>query len=163
MDIKQERIDQINEQLDKLYEEKRSLELQIAAEGAAAHLARVRSWGLSDSSALILFAKSESGYHWDIAKTLKITELDIQHQFIDAIESTYHEADYEYFVNVKNKRICFSSLADIEEEFNIYIVDDAQLSLLNRYFCELKLTYSNYVDYEKEFAKNAVMSIKIPV
>lgn len=163
METKQERLEKIEEELKKLFEEKYSIEHQIAEESASKYLARVLSWGLDKGSKIILFAKSNSEYHWNIAKTLNITDIDIEHQYFDAIEATYHEADYEYFVKVDASRIYFSILEDIEQEFNVYIVDESQVALLNQYFCDLKLTYSNYKEYEEEVSKTASMSIKIPV
>ena len=163
METKQERLDQIQAAIEKLYKEKSKIEQEIKDESTALNLERVKAWGIQDGSAIVLFAKSDYGHHWTIAKTLTIEEIDIKHQYIDVIESSYHEADYSYFVNVESKRIDLRSLAELEKEFNIYIVDAVQVALLNQYFCELKLTYFNYKEYEEAFAKNADMSIKISV
>ena len=75
----------------------------------------------------------------------------------------YGEADYEYYVKVEERRIPFSSLEELENEFNIYFVDEVQLTLLQQHFCNLKIDYKNYQEYEDAFAKNADRSIKIPV
>ena len=163
MKTKQERLDQIQEELDKLFEEKYSIEKQIANEASAKHLARVKSWNITNDSCLLLFAKKPSGYHWRISKTIKVKEIDFDNEYIDVIAANYGEADYEYYLKVEEQRIQFSSLEEIEKEFNIYFVDEVQLALLQQHFCNLKIDYKNYQEYEEAFAKNAAMSIKIPV
>lgn len=163
MENKQERLDQIKSELDKLLEEKYNIEQQLAAESSAKNRAKVEAWKLTDDSCLLLFAKKPSGYHWWIAKTIKVKEIDFDYEYIDLIEANYGEADYEYYVKVEEKRIPFSSLENLENEFNIYLVDEVQKALLNQYFCELKLTYSNYKEYESQFATTADMSIKLPI
>ena len=163
METKQERLDQIQTELDKLFEEKYNIEQQLAAESSAKHLERVKAWNLNDDSCLLLFAKKPSGYHWWIAKTIKVKEVDFDNEYVDSIEANYGESDYEYYVKVEERRIPFSSLEELESEFNIYFVDEVQLTLLQQNFCNLKIDYKNYREYEEAFAKNADMSIKIPV
>ena len=163
MENKQERLDQIQSELDKLFEEKYSIEQQLAAESSAKHRARVEAWKLTNDSCLLLFAKKPSGYHWWIAKTIKVKEIDFDNEYIDSIEANYGEADYEYYVKIDERRIPFSSLEDLENEFNIYLVDEVQLALLQQHFCNLKIDYKNYQEYESQFAKNADMSIKLPI
>lgn len=163
METKQERLDQIQAELDKLFEEKYNIEQQLANEASAKHLERVKAWNLNDDSCLLLFAKKPSGYHWWIAKTIKVKEVDFDNEYVDSIEANYGESDYEYYVKVEERRIPFSSLEELESEFNIYFVDEVQLTLLQQNFCNLKIDYKNYREYEEAFAKNADMSIKIPV
>lgn len=163
MEIRQERLDQIQAELDKLFEEKHSIEKQLANEASAKHLARVKAWNITDNSCLLLFAKKPTGYHWWIAKTIKVKEIDFDNEYIDSIEANYGEADYEYYMKVEERRIPFSSLEELETEFNIYFVDEVQLTLLQQHFCNLKIDYKNYREYEEIFAKNSDMSIKIPV
>lgn len=163
METKQERLNQIQSELDKLFEEKYSIEKQIAEESSAKHLARVNSWKLDNNSCILLFAKERIGYHWLIAKTIKVKKIDFDNECIDSIEANYGEADYEYYVKVEERRLPFSSLEELENEFNIYFVDEVQLTLLQQHFCNLKIDYKNYQEYEDAFAKNADRSIKIPV
>ena len=163
MENKQERLDQIQAELNKLFEEKYRIEQQLANEASAKHLARVEAWNLAEGSCLLLFAKEPRGYHWWISKTIKVKEIDFDNEYIDSIEANYGEADYEYYVKVEERRIPFSSLEELENDFNIYFVDEVQLTLLQQYFCNLKIDYKNYHEYEEAFAKSANMSIKIPV
>ena len=160
---KQDRLNQIEDEINSLIKERSKINEELSAERKEKNLARVRAWKVKDNSCLILFAKKPSGYHWWIAKTLKVKELDLDNEYIDSIEANYGEADYEYYVKVKERRIPFSSLEELEKEFNIYFVDDVQLTLLQQHFCSLKLDYKNYREYEDAFAKNAEMSIKIPL
>lgn len=160
---KQDRLNQIEEEITSLIEERSKINEELSAERKEKNLARVRAWKVKDNSCLILFAKKPSGYHWWIAKTIKVKEIDFDNEYIDSIEANYGEADYEYYVKVEERRIPFSSLEELEKEFNIYFVDEVQLTLLQQHFCSLKLDYKNYREYEDAFAKNAEMSIKIPL
>lgn len=160
---KQDRLNQIEEEINSLIKERSKINEELSAERKEKNLARVRAWKVKDNSCLILFAKKPSGYHWWIAKTLKVREIDFDNEYIDSIEANYGEADYEYYVKVEERRIPFSSLEELEKEFNIYFVDEVQLTLLQQHFCSLKLDYKNYQEYEDAFAKNAEMSIKIPL
>ena len=163
METKQERLDQIQAELNKLFEEKYNIEQQLANEASSKHLARVKAWNITDDSCLLLFAKKPCGYHWWISKTIKVKEIDFDNEYIDSIEANYGESDYEYYVKVEERRIPFSSLEELENEFNIYFVDEVQLSFLQQHFCNLEIDYKNYREYEEAFAKNATLSIKIPV
>ena len=163
METKQDRLQEIEKEIDALIKERSKINNELSAERKAKNLARVRSWKINDKSCLLLFAKKPRGYHWWIAKTLKVKEIDFDNEYIDSIEVNYGEADYEYYVKVEERRIPFSSLEELENEFNIYFVDEVQLSLLQQHFCNLKIDYKNYQEYEAAFAKNADMSIKIPV
>lgn len=160
---KQDRLNQIEDEITSLIKERSKINEELSAERKEKNLARVRAWKVKDNSCLILFAKKSSGYHWWIAKTLKVKEIDFDNEYIDSIEANYGEADYEYYVKVEERRIPFSSLEELEKEFNIYFVDEVQLTLLQQHFCSLKLDYKNYREYEDAFAKNAEMSIKIPL
>ena len=163
METKQDRLQEIEKEIDALIKERSNINNELSEERKAKNLARVRSWKINDKSCLLLFAKKPCGYHWWIAKTIKVKEIDFDNEYIDSIEANYGEADYEYYVKVEQRRIPFSSLEELEKEFNIYFVDEVQLSLLQQHFCNLKIDYKNYRDYEETFAKNADMSIKIPV
>ena len=163
METKQEMLDRIDKQINTLTEERWAILDELSAERKAKNLARVRSWQITDKSCLLLFAKKPNGYHWWIAKTIKVKEIDFDNEYIDSIEANYGEADYEYYVKVEERRIPFSSLEELEKEFNIYFVDEVQLTLLQQHFCNLKIDYKNYQEYEEAFAKNSDMSIKIPV
>ena len=160
---KQDRLNQIEDEINSLIKERSKINEELSAERKEKNLARVRAWKVKDNSCLILFAKKPSGYHWCIAKTLKVKEIDFDNEYIDSIEANYGEADYEYYVKVEERRIPFSSLEELEKEFNIYFVDEVQLALLQQHFCSLKLDYKNYREYEDAFATNAEMSIKIPL
>ena len=157
------RLAEIEAELNKLHEERRDIEHSLADERKATNLARVRSWGIDSNSCLLLFAKKPTGYHWWICKTIKVTEIDFENEYVDSIEANYGEADYEYYMKVEERRIPFSSLEELEKEFNIYMVDEVQLTLLQQYMCSLKIDYKNYTTYESAFAKAATMSIKIPL
>ena len=160
---KQDRLNQIEDEINSLINERSKINEELLAERKEKNLARVRAWKVKDDSCLILFAKNPNGYHWSmIAKTIKVKEIDFENECIDSIEAYYSEADYEYSVRVEERRIPFSTLEDLEKEFNIYFVDEVQLTLLQQNFCSLKLDYKNYREYEDAFAKNAEMSIKIP-
>ena len=159
---KLDRLKQIDKELDALYEEREEINRSLLNEQKEKDLARVKAWNINDKSSLILFNKTaHAAYHWYIAKTIKVLEIDFENEFIDSIEANYGESDDEYYVKVENRRIPFSSLAELENEFNIYVVDEAQLSLLQQYFCNLKIDYKNYTKYEDAVAKNASVSIKI--
>lgn len=160
---KRDRLNQIEDEINSLIKERSKINEELSAERKEKNLARVRAWKVKDNSCLILFAKKPSGYHWCIAKTLKVKEIDFDNEYIDSIEANYGEADYEYYVKVEERRIPFSSLEELEKEFNIYFVDEVQLALLQQHFCSLKLDYKNYREYEDAFATNAEMSIKIPL
>ncbi len=159
---KQDRLKQIEEEMNALYKERYEIQESLSAERKAKNLARVKAWGLENKSSLILFAKKPSGYHWWIAKTIKVTEIDFESEYVDSIEANYGVADYEYYVKVENRRIPFSALEELEKEFNIYFVDDVQLTLLQQNFCNLKIDYKNYKHYEDTFAKEASRTFKIP-
>lgn len=163
METKQEMLDLIDKQIDTLTKERWAIIDELSKERKTKHLERVKAWNLNGDSCLLLFAKKPCGYHWWIAKTIKVKEIDFDNEYIDSIEANYGEADYEYYVKVEERRIPFSSLEELEKEFNIYFVDEVQLTLLQQHFCNLKIDYKNYQEYEAAFAKNADMSIKIPV
>lgn len=160
---KLDRLQEIEKEIDALVKERSAINNELSAERKAKNLARVKSWRINDKSCLLLFAKKPSGYHWWIAKTIKVKEIDFDNEYIDSIEANYGEADYEYYVKVEERRIPFSSLEELEKEFNIYFVDEVQLTLLQQHFCNLKIDYKNYQEYENAFAKNADMAIKIPL
>ena len=160
---KLDRLQEIEKEIDALVKERSDINNELSAERKAKNLARVRSWQITDKSCLLLFAKKPSGYHWWIAKTIKVKEIDFDNEYIDSIEANYGEADYEYYVKVEERRIPFSSLEELEKEFNIYFVDEVQLTLLQQHFCNLKIDYKNYQEYENAFSKNADMAIKIPL
>ncbi len=160
---KLDRLQEIEKEIDALIKERSNINNELSAERKEKNLARVRSWKINDKSCLLLFAKKPSGYHWWIAKTIKVKEIDFDNEYIDSIEANYGEADYEYYVKVEERRIPFSSLEELETEFNIYFVDEVQLTLLQQHFCNLKIDYKNYQEYEGAFAKNADMAIKIPL
>ena len=159
---KQDRLAEIEKELDELYEERSKIQNSMLSEQKAKNRAIVDAWGVNERSSMILFAKKAVGYHWWIAKTIKVTEIDYENEYIDAIESTYGEVDYEYYCKIENRRIPFSSLAELEKEFNIYFVDDVQLTILQQHFCSLNLDYKNYKDYENTFAKAADRAFKSP-
>lgn len=163
METKQEILDRIEKQIDTLTKERWAIIDELSKEQKTKHLERVKAWNLNEDSCLLLFAKKSNGYHWWIAKTIKVKEIDFDNEYIDSIEANYGEADYEYYVKVEERRIPFSSLEELENEFNIYFVDEVQLTLLQQHFCNLKIDYKNYREYEEIFAKNSDMSIKIPV
>lgn len=160
---KLDRLQEIEKEIDALIKERSDINNELSEERKAKNLARVRSWQINDKSCLLLFAKKPSGYHWWIAKTIKVKEIDFDNEYIDSIEANYGEADYEYYVKVEERRIPFSSLEELEKEFNIYFVDEVQLTLLQQHFCNLKIDYKNYQKYEDAFSKNAMMAIKIPL
>lgn len=159
---KQDRLNQIEDEINSLVKERSKINEELSTERKEKNLARVRAWKVKDNSCLILFAKQPQGYHWWIAKTIKIKEIDFENEYLDSIEANYGEADYEYYVKVEKRQIPFSTLEDLEKEFNIYVVDEVQLTLLQQHFCSLKLDYTNYQEYETALAKNAEISIKIP-
>lgn len=159
---KQDRLTEIEAELTALYDERSKIQNSMLLEQKAKNRARVDAWGIQERSSMILFAKKDLGHHWWIAKTIKVTEIDYENEYIDAIEANYGEADYEYYCKVENRRIPFSSLAELEKEFNIYFVDDVQLTILQQHFCSLKIDYKNYKDYENTFAKSADRAFKIP-
>lgn len=163
IESKQDRLNQIEEEITALVQERSKINEELSEERKAKNLARVRAWEVNNTSCLILFAKKPTGYHWWIAKTIKVKEIDFENEYIDSIEANYGEADYEYYVKVEERRIPFSTLEDLEKEFNIYHVDEVQLTLLQQHFCSLKIDYKNYTKYEKAFAKAATMAIKIPL
>ena len=163
METKQERLDCIEKEIDTLTHERRAILDELAKEQKTKYLERIKAWNLTEGSCLLLFVKKPSGYHWWIAKTIKVKKIDFDNESIDSIEANYGEADYEYYVKVEESRIPFSSLEELENEFNIYFVDEVQLTLLQQHFCNLKIDYKNYQEYEDAFAKNADRSIKIPV
>lgn len=163
METKQEMLDRIEKQIDTLTKERWAIIDELSKERKAKNLERVNSWNLDNKSCLLLFSKKPSGYHWWIAKTIKVKEIDLDNEYIDSIEANYGEADYEYYVKVEERRIPFSSLEELENEFNIYFVDEVQLTLLQQHFCNLKIDYKNYREYEEAFAEVSDMSIKIPV
>ena len=163
METKQERLDCIEKEIDTLTHERRAILDELAKEQKTKYLERIKAWNLTEGSCLLLFVKKPSGYHWWIAKTIKVKKIDFDNESIDSIEANYGEADYEYYVKVEERRIPFSSLEELENEFNIYFVDEVQLTLLQQHFCNLKIDYKNYQEYEDAFAKNADRSIKIPV
>ena len=163
METKQEILDRIDKQIDTLTRERWAILDELSKERKTKHLERIKAWNLNENSCLLLFAKKPSGYHWCIAKTIKVKEIDFDNEYIDSIEANYGESDYEYYVKVEERRIPFSSLEELEKEFNIYFVDEVQLTLLQQHFCNLKIDYKNYQEYEEEFAKNSAMSIKVPV
>ena len=160
---KLDRLQEIEKEIDALVKERSDINNELSAERKAKNLARVRAWKINDKSCLLLFAKKPSGYHWWIAKTIKVKEIDFDNEYVDSIEANYGEADYEYYVKVEERRIPFSSLEELEKEFNIYFVDEVQLTLLQQHFCNLKIDYKNYQEYENAFAKSADMAIKIPL
>jgi hypothetical protein len=161
-DSKQGRLAEIEKELEELHTERSNILNSMLAEQKAKNRARVDAWGVQERSSMILFAKKAVGYHWWIAKTIKVTEIDYENEYIDAIEANYGEADYEYYCKIENRRIPFSSLEELEKEFNIYFVDDVQLTILQQHFCSLKLDYKNYKHYEDTFAKAAERAFKIP-
>ena len=163
METKQERLDCIEKEIDTLTHERRAILDELAKEQKTKYLERIKAWNLTEGSCLLLFVKKPSGYHWWIAKTIKVKKIDFDNESIDSIEANYGEADYEYYVKVEERRIPFSSLEELENEFNIYFVDEVQITLLQQHFCNLKIDYKNYQEYEDAFAKNADRSIKIPV
>ena len=163
METKQEMLDRIEKQIDTLTKEKWAILDELSKEQKTKRLERIKAWNLNEDSCLLLFAKKPCGYHWWIAKTIKVKEIDFDNEYIDSIEASYGEADYEYYVKVEERRIPFSSLEELENEFNIYFVDEVQLTLLQQHFCNLKIDYENYQEYEEAFSKNASLSIKIPV
>ena len=144
METKQEMLDRIEKQIDILTNERWAILDELSKERKTKHLERVKAWNLTEDSCLLLFAKKPCGYHWWIAKTLKVKEIDFDNEYIDSIEANYGEADYEYYVKVEERRIPFSSLEELEKEFNIYFVDEVQLTLLQQHFCNLKINYKNY-------------------
>ena len=160
---KQDRLNQIEDEINSLIKERSKINEELSAERKEKNLARVRAWEVKDNSCLILFAKNPVGYHWWIAKTIKVKEIDFDNEYIESIEANYGEADYEYYVKVEERRIPFSSLEELEKEFNIYFVDEVQLFLLQQHFCNLKIDYKNYQEYETAFEKNADLIIKTPV
>ena len=152
---KQDRLNQIEEEIAALIKERSAINAELQDARKIKNLAKFKSWNINDTSCLLLFAKEPKGYHWWIAKTIKVKEIDFENEYIDSIEAVYGESDYEYYVKVEERRIPFSTLEDIETEFNIYSVDEVQLTLLQQYFCSLKIDYKNYKQYETAFAKQA--------
>ena len=66
------RLQEIEKEIDALIKERSDINNELSAERKAKNLARVRSWKINDNSCLLLFAKKPSGYHWWIAKTIKV-------------------------------------------------------------------------------------------
>lgn len=157
---KQDRLNQIEDEIKSLIKERSKINEELSAERREKNLARVRAWKIKNNACLILFSKKPSGCHWWIAKTIKVKEIDFDNEYIDSIEANYGEADYEYYTKVEKRRIPFSSLEELEKEFNIYFVDEVQLTLLQQNFCNLKIDYKNYQEYEGLVSKNAEMSIR---
>ena len=157
---KHDRLNQIEDEIKSLIKERSKINEELSAERREKNLARVKAWKIKNNACLILFAKKPSGYHWWIAKTIKVKEIDFDNEYIDSIEANYGEADYEYCIKVEKRRIPFSSLEELEKEFNIYFVDEVQLTLLQQHFCNLKINYKNYQEYEDLVSKNAEMSIR---
>lgn len=156
----QNRLIQIDENLKQLYEEKRQIEQDIMRELAQKNLDKFNSWELDDSRGIILFAKNPSCGHWTIIKTLNIQDIDLEHHYIDTIESDYRESDYQYLLRVEEARIGFDRLVDLEHEFNVYIVDKTLSRALNQSLCLLEITYKNYNVYESQVSAVAKKIIK---
>ena len=109
METKQEILDRIEKQIDTLTKERWAIIDELSKEQKTKHLERVKAWNLNEDSCLLLFAKKPCGYHWWIAKTIKVKEIDFDNEYIDSIEANYGEADYEYYVKVEERRIPYSS------------------------------------------------------
>lgn len=156
-----ERINEISEQLSELANERRRLEQQLVEYNKNRAFARFKAWGIKEGSCVALFAKQPDGFHWHIAKAFKVIEVDEEDECIETITSTYGEADYEYYVRTEKIRVSLSFLEELEKEFNIYIIDEVQLVLLQQWFNSLAIEYNNYKKYEDAIAKNASMAIKL--
>lgn len=157
---KQNRLIQIDETLKQLYEEKQQIEQDIMRELAQKNLDKFNSWELDDSCGVILFAKNPSCGHWTIVKNLNIQDIDLEHHYIDTIESDYRESDYQYLLRVEEARIGFDQLVDLEHEFNVYIVDKSLSRFFNQSLCLLEITYKNYNEYESQVSAAAKKLIK---
>lgn len=160
MTDKQIRLTQIESELKQLQEERRQLNQAIADEQRQKSLNIFKNWELDDSCGVILFAKNSSCGHWTIVKTLNIQHIDLEHHYIDTIESDYRESDYQYLLRVEEARIGFDQLVDLEHEFNVYIVDKTLIRFFNQSLCLLEITYKNYNVYESQVSAAAKKIIK---
>ena len=154
-------VEKLDTEINRLISQRDILLEELKQETAKKYLERAKSWNLKSNACMILFSKNILGNHWNIAKTLFVTDVDFTHNYFDAIETCYREYDSEYIVRVEETRIYFADLENIEDQFNIYFVDEVQMTLLQQHFLRLRLDYQNYKTYEETFAKEATMSIKI--
>lgn len=157
----EERIAELDLEISKLQTERCELSEQFLNSKREADKKRFDDWGLKKGSCLICFNRHQPDYHWCLIKTIHVTDIDKEYQYINTITGDYREADFEYFLRAENNRIKFSSLEELAMNFNIYVVDDVQLALLCNYMFELKINNENLRHYEETFSKYAELSIKV--
>lgn len=159
----QEQIDQLNTDINLLCDKRHRLQLQQKEYTHEQNLKRFKAWNLKTNDCVVLFAKEPNGYHWCIAKAMRIVEIDEKHEYMDTIMHNYGEADYEYWHKSERVRVSFDTLKEFELNYNVYITDEVQLAILCQWMNNLDLDYKNYKKYEDAIAKQATMSIKIPL
>ena len=155
-----QRIAEITASIGSLVDEKCELERFLIQEEKINNRKRFEAWGLQNNSCLICFAKYED-HHWCMVKTIYITDINEEYQRINTFTGDYREDDYQCSFRVEEQLITFAHLEELENNFNIYMVDEVQLALIQQAMCNLKIEYSNLRQYEDTFAKQAFLSVKV--
>lgn len=149
------RLNEINKEIENLFQERKQIQDEIQANEQKKFRNYIDKYNITSGSYIILFAKERDCYHWDIAKTVKILNINYDCQLIDVIEATYFERDYDYAVNISQKQTDFTDIHDVLVNFNIYLVNDVHVESLHKHFFTLDIDQMNFKQIESEISTSS--------
>lgn len=117
-------------------------------------------WNISEGSKVVFVAKEYLGHYiYNLLKTVDVISVDLKNHYIEAIISEYDDRDYDYVCTTEKKRLVFTSLKEIEQTYNIYVITNDDFSDLCKRLLKLDITYSNFKLLNMKLAETAIRTI----
>ena len=149
------KVQELNTQIKELSDRRASLNTMLHEQRVAEDNARFESWDVTDDDVLICFAKVASST--SLIKTIKINKIYKEKAYFTTVIGDYYK-DLEDVTSTwykcEHNWISFSSLKDLETQYNIYVADAVQLASLQVKMSELAINAYNIDVYETIFKEH---------
>lgn len=158
----EQRASDVQEQINKLNDEYAELCTKIHAYHHSKLEKYFDAWRLEPGKQFVLFAKSAGAYHWTIAQTVQIQEVNKfrNHISADCVVTKYRESDDTYYASTSLERFDPTDLMEVEDEFNVYTVAPEVFAKVQHEFLNLKLNWKNYQEYADYVAENNLQHLE---
>lgn len=142
------RLRTVEDEILRLEKERCDLSQQLINTYSEENFKRFESWSITNDSCVVCFSKDPSYYFCKIT-TIKIIDIDEEHQYMNVVTGDYLNIEDESRFSVTANRIDFSILQRLEQDFNVYVTDEATFGVLQQALCKLDIDFTNVSTYEK--------------
>lgn len=152
----------VQEQISKLNDEYSAICTKIHEYHHGKLLEQFDAWQIEPGRQFVLFAKSPGAYHWTIAQTVQIHEVNKfrNHISTDCIVTKYRESDDTYYASTCLERFDPTDLMEIGDKFNVYIVEPEVFTKVQHAFLNLEINSQNYQVHADYVAENTLRHLE---